>query len=74
MSAIPPARPLTLSIGAVRVRAASSIDARRVADALSGALDAALADGAVRPPRPTPAEQAAWAVADAVRAARERRP
>ena len=73
MSASNRARALSVSIGAVRVRAASGVEARRLADALPRALDAALAEGAVRPLRPTPAERAAWAVADAVRAERERR-
>jgi len=63
--------PLALSVGTIRVHAASGIDARRLADALPVALAAALAQGAVRPPRPTPAERAAWAIADAVQARRE---
>jgi len=67
-------RPLHISIGSVRVSGSSGMAARRLADALPGALDAALAEGAVRPLRRTPAEQAAWAVADAVRARREGRP
>ncbi|MBO9713885.1 hypothetical protein [Sphingomonas sp.] len=58
---------LSISIGSISVRASSGIDARRLADALPRALEAALAEGAVRPARPTPVERAAWAVADAVR-------
>lgn len=60
-----------VSIGTLRVHAASGLEARRMADALPGALEAALREGAVRPLRPTRAERAAWAVADAVRAKRE---
>jgi hypothetical protein len=65
--------PLRLAIDRITVSAASGLDARRLADALPGALERALAGVASgREPmalRPgSPAEQAAAQVAAAVRA------
>ena len=67
----PVTQPVALSIGTIRLRAASSIEARRLADALPAALAQALADDgtpitAVR----TSAQAAARDIATAIRAAR----
>lgn len=59
--------PLRLAIGRITVSAASGLDARRLADALPGALERALASPAPGPGFPSPAEQAAAQIAAAVR-------
>ena len=61
-------RPVSVSIGAIRVRAASGLDARRLADALPAALARALAglgpSGETPAPRgDSPADRAARAIA-----------
>jgi hypothetical protein len=64
------ATPLRLAIDRITVSAASGLDARRLADALPGALERALANrasGAVpRSGLPSPAEQAAMQIAAAI--------
>ncbi len=63
--------PVAVSIGTVRVRASSSIDARRLADALPAALARALADGGTGLRPTAAADAAAWEIAGAIRRARE---
>ncbi len=48
------------------VSGSSGLEARRLADALPGALAVALTPGAVRPPVLSPAETVAWQIADVV--------
>lgn len=59
--------PIRLAIDRVTVSAASGLDARRLADALPGALERALSGAAARPGFASPAEQAAAQIAAAVR-------
>jgi len=59
--------PIRLAIDRITVSAASGLDARRLADALPGALERALADAAPRLGFASPAEQAAAQIAAAVR-------
>ena len=66
MSAAPPLR---LAIDRITVSAASGLDAYRLADALPGALERALATPAAapRPRLASPADQAAAQIAAAIR-------
>lgn len=67
----PTPQPVAISIGTIRVRAASSIDARRLADGLPVALAQALADLDAAPAvAQTSAQLAARDIAEAIRAAR----
>jgi hypothetical protein len=59
-------QPFTLRIGNIVVSGSSGLEARRLADALPGALAVALTPGAVRPPVLSPAETVAWQIADVV--------
>ena len=59
--------PLRLAIDRITVSAASGLDARRLADALPGALERALANPAPRPGFASLADQAAAQIAAAVR-------
>jgi len=64
-------QPAAISIGTIRIRAASSIDARRLADGLPAALAQALADLDAAPAAAqTSAQLAARDIAAAIRAAR----
>lgn len=60
-------RPLKLAIDRITVAAASGLEARRLADALPGALERALAAPASGGGFASPAEQAAAQIAAAVR-------
>lgn len=69
-------RPVHIAIRQLRVTGASSLDARRLADALPAALDRAmgrLADGGAATARPGPADRAADQIAHAIAQRLERR-
>ncbi len=73
---LPADRPVHISIGQLRVTGASSLDARRLADALPAALDRAmtrLAAGAPPMPRVGAADRVADQIVQAVAQQLERR-
>lgn len=69
-----PGQHVDLRIGSLRITGASRIEARRLAEALPAALEAALAGRTVAPARRSTADDLAQRILDAVQQAQGRQP
>lgn len=69
-----PGQQVDLRIGSLRITGASRIEARRLAEALPAALEAALAGRTVAPARRSAADDLALRILDAVQQTQGRQP